>query len=518
MPMRTTGLLLLAMVLVPGLAFAQPAPPPVAPSDDQPPPVVTEDTPAPIVVPQPQRVQAQTRPSNEAEAQVHALPPGKALALALEQTGRFDAAGKQWLLLGKSATGELGKALTRRVNALAEAELGLAALAAGKTADAVKKLRSACVEVLAEAPQDLPMTGALAQALAFAEHVAGHAREVQAALQQVAAHGSPAQIQRAQRLAGAAWPKIERILGEPDDEQPVGVAALPGGGFAIAADAQVPGAGHKLRLWTVDAAGRQQRLVTWGGGGDDEPLALATTAKGRMYVAGRTTSHGGHKAWLMAFEGTKPALESVLPADEARAVVVLADGVALAGTYDQRAWLGIVKDGVLDSAVAFGPKGCQGTGVAALPGGKFAVVAHCGAKAVVTSVEPNGPPRWSVEVPSAGPCNAFAAGKQLVVTCPDRAVRLDAATGRKLAEQAWPKARTPELEVFAAALDGKRLGLLRQAEGTLSVLAAKGAGVAGPVLPGFRQERMVAFLRAGPDLVLISGFAGDVLWRRIPLR
>lgn len=509
----------LPLLLIPVVGRGQPAPPPVAPSDDQPPPVATDETPAPVVEPPQVRLPKPVLApeSHEAEAQVHVLAPGKALALALEQTARFDAAGKQWQLLAKTATGEVGKALTRRVNALAEAELGLAALAAGRTAEAVKKLRSACVEVAAEAAQDLPMTGALAQALAFAEHAAGHAKEGAAALQQVGQLGTPAQIARVQAGLRGAWPKIERMLGDADDEQPVGVAPLPGGGFAIAADAQVAGAGHKLRLWTVDAAGRLQRAVTWGGGGEDVPMALATTPQGHMLVAGSTTSHGGRKAWLLDFHGSQPVVDTVFPADEARALVVLPRGdVALAGTWDGRAWLGVVKQGVLDSAVAFGPKGCVGTGVAALPGGRFAVVARCGPASVVTSLEPGGPPRWSAQVPGPGRCAVLAAGKQVVVSCPTRVVRFDAATGRQVGEQSWPGAGGTE--TITAALDGKRIGQLRPDDGRFQTVAAKGAGVTGPALPGLPRERWAAFVRAGSDLVLVSAFAGDVVWRRVAWR
>ncbi len=521
----------LAWAIVARVGFAQvpPPPPPVAPSEDMPPPVASDDAPEPVPAPTrtaPQLPKTVTKrlpvdgekamAARQYELAVHALAPGRTLALALEHTGRMDAAGKQWQLLGKTATGELGMAMVRRVNALAETEIGLAALAAGKAAEAVKRLRSASVELMAQLPLGLPLTGSLLQTLAFAEHAAGHAKEAKAALARLAAAGSQAQAARAQALAKAgSWPRQERLLGDGELEKPIGVALLPNGGFVVAADVQFEGAGHKLRLWTLDATGRQQKLLTWGGGGEDIPVALATSATGGVFVAGRSLTQGSQKAWLTAFEGSKPTLYSVLPAQEARALMVLAkDAVALAGTHDQRAWLGIVQQGVTESAVAFGPKGCVGTGVAALASGSLAVVARCSQNAVVTAVNAGGPPRWSAELPSQGDCALANSGKQLLVVCPNAVASYDAATGKRKTLIALT-GMTPLPTTFLATLGAGRIGALGAHEATLLTWDARGKPGPRLKLPQFEGEHAVAFTRAGSDLVFVSEFAGDVVWRRL---
>ena len=119
--------------------------------------MVAPEAPAPPVPTTPEpRLQVRLSPASEAMA-VHSAE-GAQRALLLEDSTRFDAAGKLWQTLAKTATGDYGKAVVRRLNALAEAELGLAALAANKVADAVKKLRSAVVEQRAEKPQGLPIS------------------------------------------------------------------------------------------------------------------------------------------------------------------------------------------------------------------------------------------------------------------------------------------------------------------------------------------------------------------------
>jgi len=271
-------------------------------------------------------------------------------------------------------------------------------------------------------------------------------------------------------------------------------------------------------VWTLDATGRSQKLLTWGGGGEDIPLAMATSTAGGVFVVGRSVTLGQQKAWLTAFEGAKPMLYTVLPAQEARALVVLPqDTIALAGTQDQRAWFGIVQKGAMQSTVAMGAKGCAGTGVAALSGGAtgfFAVVARCGPEAVVTTVKAEGPQGWSATLLAQGDCALALSGKQLLVACPNAVASYDMATGKR--KSLTPlTGMSPLPAMFVAALGGGRIGGLGAHDATM--LSWDARGKVGPrlKLPQFEGERTVAFTRAGADLVFVSEFAGDVVWRRI---
>jgi hypothetical protein len=494
-----------------------PPPPPVARPDEAPdealPPTVQADTPPSeprTPEPPPQAVRIQLTPT-KGLAPLHTAQ-GKQRAVLLEDALRFDAAGKAWQALGKEATGEVGKALTRRINALAEAELGLAALAAGKIPDAVKKLRSAVVEQRAEQGQDLPLSAGLARALAWAEHAAKRDAEAKAALAE------------ASQAVPAVWPKLERQLGEAEDEVPVGMAPLPGGQFAVAADVDLARkGGHKLRLWVLDAAGRPVRSLTWGGGGDDWPRAIATSPQGHVLVAGQSTSRGPAKAWLVGFDGSSNAMDHTLSGAEANALLAPANDLQfLAGSRDGRAWLARVQGGQVTAESLWGEPGCTATGLVALPGNGWAAPLRCGSSnllglgALPGSASSFGSLTKQVKLPSGGPCRAQAFGKSVLVACTDEATAVDPKSGKVLWTRRFPAGwQLPTL--VAQKTTAVLLGLDADRRPTAWQLDAKGKPTAR-LLPAASEEGAPAGLLVGADWVTVSPLAGDVIWRRVPAR
>lgn len=561
-----------------------PPPPPPASADGMAPPIAQPDDAAPFFVPAPAVDAAPARrpasalqatsasqqgprvappadlqgclarfAARQYETAVHCLvalattPDAlQATALAEEQVGHLDAAGKRWQAAARHATGPLQVAMTRRINALAEAELAVSALVAGKAADAVKKLRSALVEQAAQTAVGLPATGSLALALAWAERAARHRTEASQALVQAAKSGSMTMAARAGRVLQhwddkGAWPLAERVMGEADDEVPVALANLPGGGFAVAADVDLGlRSGHKLRLWRVDAAGRPTSVATWGGNGDDRPQAMAVTASGHVLVAGSTTSGGGEqKAWLVAFDRPGHAqFEIALPASEARAILLLPkDRVVLAGTRavdgTTRAWLATVSAGAMETARSWGGDGCSGVALASLPGAAVAVAAQCqGSNVAITRLGlDDGPPGWTARIDGVGPVAAMlASGPGLVLAGAGLAgakpwlARVDKA-GKILNRQTLALEMTP---VAMAGLPGKQWLLLGRA-GTeptpwLATLDARGKVKRSAPLAGSPDEVAVAFLSGKSDVTLLSSQAGeaggarDVVWRRLVWR
>jgi hypothetical protein len=265
-------------------------------------------------------------------------------AEVLAQVGRWDEAAKALQELAGGARGERSVVLARRINAWAEVEVGLAALAGGKAKDAVVRLQSARVDAVSHARFDakLKVPAALDLALGLALRAAGNSAEARARLELAAQGGGlhvpglARAVQERTKAGSVPWPLLARSFGDAEDEQPVALAPLPNGGLALVARANLGArGGDKLRLWALDAAGRSRWNLTRGGGGDDVPMAAVGGPAG-VIVAGSTTSQGAGDAdaWLVQFNARHEVVYDVAvggPGREvARAVAAWPDGSALA--------------------------------------------------------------------------------------------------------------------------------------------------------------------------------------------
>ncbi|MBI5609529.1 MAG: hypothetical protein HY902_11675 [Deltaproteobacteria bacterium] len=237
-------------------------------------------------------------------------------AVALEAVGRLDEAVAQWKPILEPATGPHRIALERRVNALAEAELLLADLDAGRKPQTLKHLRSILTDF---AVPDVAQWGPPPAWL----------MTVEAAL-------APAKA-KAPRLV---W---RRGLPSSGDEVPAGIARTADGGGWIAARANLhEQGGYKLRLYRVDNTGRLRGQMTWGSGADDEPRAVHSGADGTA-VVGRSTRTGQAQGWMVVFDSQKrPLLDiSVAGAEELRSLQPHASGWRAEGSCGGQpcAWL-----------------------------------------------------------------------------------------------------------------------------------------------------------------------------------
>ncbi|MSP91213.1 MAG: hypothetical protein EXR79_05355 [Myxococcales bacterium] len=283
------------------------------------------------------------------------------LSEALAHLGRWDEAAKELQALAGDARGERSVVLARRINTFAEVEVGLAALVAGSPREALARLQSARIDAVSHGRTDerLRVPVALDLALGLALRAAGKGADARATLD-LAAHGggrrwpqlAQSTLARAAlpKPAGAPWPWVARSIGDPEDEEAAAIAPLADGGLAIVARAHLgERSGDKLRLWSVDAAGRPRWRLTRGGAGDDVPVAAAGHADGGVVIAGWTTSQGAGDAdlWLVRFGARHEVMHDVAlgtPGREAaRAVLALADGSVAAGsmgpTGQEQAWV-----------------------------------------------------------------------------------------------------------------------------------------------------------------------------------
>jgi hypothetical protein len=293
---------------------------------------------------------------------------------------------------------------------------------------------------------------------------------------------------------------------------------MPGGQFAVAADVDLARkGGHKLRLWVVDAAGRPVRSLTWGGGGDDWPRALATTPQGRIVVAGQSTSRGGTKAWLVAFDGATAAFDQALAGSEANAVLAISNDVQIiTGSREGRAWLARVQSGQVTAECLWGEQGCSATSLAPLGNTGYAVALTCKDGASLGIGPLPGPMGKRIKLASKGPCKVHALGKSLLLACADEASAVDPKSGKLLwtrrFPQAWqlPYGASSKAGVVLLGVDANQHPMAWQLDG-------KGKPTPRP-LPALTDEAAPVGGLIGTDWVTLSPLNGDLVWRRVVLR
>ncbi|WP_101067573.1 hypothetical protein [Roseovarius salinarum] len=100
-------------------------------------------------------------------------------------------------------------------------------------------------------------------------------------------------------------PVFDGAIGGPGNDRARAVAALPGGGFAVAGFSASTGEGDR-DLWVLrlDAAGRVVWQRTYGGPGHDAAYDVAALANGDIAVAGvsRGGAAHGHDAWVLRLD------------------------------------------------------------------------------------------------------------------------------------------------------------------------------------------------------------------------
>lgn len=237
-------------------------------------------------------------------------------AVALEQTGRLDAAGKAWQALLKTTAGDVRIRLERRINALAETEVALAHAAAGQRKPAAERRRSASFDLEAQAqgpawPAWLDDPAALSTLLG-------------------ALPVPP--------LAAAQAPDVvRRLLGGPEDEEPVGAAWPAEGGPVVAARVFV-GGDVRLRAWVVDdRTGRRKGELTTGTLPNGEPvqvLGVQAFQAGWVAFGAATAAPEGGSAWVLHVGGSlRPKWQAYLLGQAVHAAWSPGPGVLLlAGT------------------------------------------------------------------------------------------------------------------------------------------------------------------------------------------
>ncbi len=104
-----------------------------------------------------------------------------------------------------------------------------------------------------------------------------------------------------------AWGELvwQKIVPVPGLKSVEAMAALPGGGFALAGSAEGP-KGQKTDLWVAraDADGTLKWRKTFGGFGEDMAHALTLTSDGALVVAGETASRGAGESDFYALRLT----------------------------------------------------------------------------------------------------------------------------------------------------------------------------------------------------------------------
>lgn len=270
------------------------------------------------------------------------------LAVALEQTARFDAAGKLWQQLAEATHGETRMRLERRRNALAEAEVGIAAALAGNKKEAVLRLRSAWFDLQAQAvgaawpgwlertaadkpgdlgalPPVLPVGWALQRADGI--RLPGVADRRPDWLD-VVEDGFPL-------LAGRLRWGMDRVLGDAEDEAAVTAVVLAQGDTVVVGRVFIGGA-VRLRAWAIDATGRRKWVVTRGALAAGEPVvaqAAVALKSGLWAVAG--VAPEPERAWLALLDARgRLQAETLLAGRSVAALHALADGTLLAAGSD----------------------------------------------------------------------------------------------------------------------------------------------------------------------------------------
>ncbi len=468
-------------------------------------------------------------------------------AQALENTGQFSRAGMIWRAMSGSALGELGKAVTRRANAMAEAELGLVALASGRAADAVKKFRSVTVDAAAQTAAGITHSAGLWLALALAEQAARHGPEAVAALRKVLELGGIQQKSRAAWLLQhpqALWPILERQMGDTDDEAPIGTAPLPGGNWVIAADVYAQSHGsHKLRLWYTDPSGFTRQSITWGSGGDDRPQALAVTKEGIVAIAGASTLNDKTSGWLVTFDRPgNPLRDQRGACSRLPVLIALPDGsLFVAGQSDDLQGNSTLCYGHTGAGAALvahtEPEPWQArVGVAAMSKKGGVILGEIGATAVpsvrATLRDNQGQRLWQVPLPLTEPL-AVTSISQGVLFASANARGLDvvvvsaAGKAKPLQHLNLVQAQTP---VWLTSAGKSTLFASSNANGQFGWTAVTAAGKPGPwhELPNLPGESLIAAVQTKPGAVLLSSLRPmpgnpansqenprDAMWRRI---
>ena len=281
-----------------------PPPPPIAqdagevqvgPSPASPPSPQTQPSPVQAPVAQPVRSRCVPLPSKPAIGQDNSSI--QAAALALEQRGDLDGAGKLWQQLMAKSTGETRISQERRVNALAQVELAWSDLQARRAKQAAVKLQSAWFDLQAQtkAPLSLPAPIPAAVALQRSGGNVGEGLGLQG--------DTWWQTRLRGHAAAGVRPLVERLFGAPEDEEPVAVTGTADGGAVVLGVVDLGPAGLKLRAWGLDVTGRQRWALTWAaagqGGNHDVPVAAAALAGGRWLSGGYVEKAGQRTPWLL---------------------------------------------------------------------------------------------------------------------------------------------------------------------------------------------------------------------------
>jgi hypothetical protein len=182
------------------------------------------------------------------------------------------------------------------------------------------------------------------------------------------------------RLDACGTPIWQTVWGAAGDEQAFAVAALAGGGSAVAGETETASGDLDLLLIELDAAGSVVGQLSVGGAADESARAVVALPDGGLAVAGTTGADG----WVLRLDAARNVLwqRSIGGAGEdvvAAVGLTPAGRLLAAGRTDSfgagfaDGWLVELElDGDLVAEQAYGGPGDDGfAGVAAAPGGGF---------------------------------------------------------------------------------------------------------------------------------------------------
>lgn len=215
------------------------------------------------------------------------------LAGAAQQTGRLDEAGKLLQLQADKEFGQKQIELTRWINALAAIEVALSSLIDGKYALVLKRLTPNIdeFESFKNTFANAGIPDAVFLALTWCIRLTTPKLPGAALFQTgtrsyyLATLGYEGGRETAMPLyPGTAMPLIERRLGDAADEGAVDMLANKGGFLTLMTSQNLGNPLIRTRLQQVDATGRTEWMLQFGGG--QKPLSMALVPNGDIVVAG----------------------------------------------------------------------------------------------------------------------------------------------------------------------------------------------------------------------------------------